>query len=61
MYDIINTYTNERLKMLHCQRCDDLIFEWDLSVVYYIDDEAVCGDCMDKAETEAQIQMDSGR
>ena len=47
--------------MLHCQRCDDLIFEWDLSVVYYIDDEAVCGDCNDKAEAQAQMAMDEGR
>jgi len=49
------------LKMLHCQRCEDLIFETDLSVVYYIDDEAVCGDCMDKAEAQAQMMMDEGR
>jgi len=32
-----------------------------LSTVYYIDDEAVCGDCMDKAEAKAQMIMDEGR
>ena len=59
---ILYLYTQTKgRQMLHCERCDDLIFEWDLSVVYYIDDEAVCGDCMEKAEAQAQMQMDSGR
>jgi hypothetical protein len=42
-------------QMLHCERCEDLIFEADLSVVYYIDDEAVCGDCMNKAEARGEL------
>tara|TARA_B100001109_G_C18588371_1_gene346665 strand:+ start:257 stop:400 length:144 start_codon:yes stop_codon:yes gene_type:complete len=47
--------------MLHCQRCDDLIIEVDLSVVYYIDDEALCYECYEKAEAKAQTLMDAGR
>lgn len=47
-------------KMMHCTNCEDVIWE-DGSSVLYIDDEAFCNECFEKAEAKAQSLMDEGR